>query len=68
IDIKDVPFIDITAIFALMDLVEKLQSKKIVTMIILNKEEKEQLLKIDKNGCFKKVLFYSNINEAVKDI
>ena len=68
IDIINVPFIDITAIFALMDLVEKLQLQKIVTMIILNKKEKEQLLKIDKHNILKKVLFYSKINDAIKDI
>jgi len=68
IDIIDVPFIDITAIFALIDLIEKLHSQKINTMIILNEKEKEQLLKIDKNDIFKKVLFYTNIKEAIKDI
>jgi len=68
IDIKNVPFIDITAIFTLMDLVEKLQAKKIVTIIVLNKKEKEQLLIVDKNNIFTKVLFYSNISIALKDI
>ncbi len=68
IDIADVPFIDITAIFTLMDLITRLDANNIEIIIVLKDEDRNQILKIDKNQVFDKVKFYANISEAVQDI
>jgi SulP family sulfate permease len=68
IDIYDVPFIDITAIFTLMDFIEKLQKDSIQTIIISQNKYKKQLENLDNKGLLKGVLFYKNIQEAVKNI
>jgi len=68
IDIADVPFIDITAIFTLLDLTSRLHSDKIKVMIISKEKDKQQLLKVDQSAILNQVSFYENINDAVKDI
>jgi len=66
IDIYDIPFIDITAIFTLMDLVKKLQIEKIKVIIISKNQHTEQILKLDKNGLFKNITFNDNKNQFLK--
>ncbi|WP_373035957.1 SulP family inorganic anion transporter [Sulfurimonas sp.] len=68
IDILDVPFIDITAIFTLKDLISKLQIDDIKVMILAKDADKAQLLKLNKTRVFDKVEFYKNMDEAVKEI
>lgn len=68
IDILDVPFIDITAIFTLKDLISKLQIDDIKVMILAKDADKTQLLKLNKTRVFDKVEFYKNMDEAVKEI
>ena len=64
IDITDVPFIDITAIFTLKDLIIKLHKDNIKVVIICKEEDKKQLLKIDKRHIFDNVQFYDNVNTS----
>jgi len=68
IDISDVPFIDITAIFTLMDFISRLQSEKINVVIISKENDQRQLLKVDKSKILNEVTFYDDINQAVKDV
>ena len=68
IDILDIPFIDITAIFTLMDLISRLQADKIQVIIISQDKDKIQLQKVDKNNVLNKVKFYKNMEIATKNV
>jgi SulP family sulfate permease len=68
VDIYNIPFIDITAIFTLMDLIEKLQVKKINVIIIAQEKDKQQILNLDSNEVFSNVIFNDNLNQAIKNI
>lgn len=68
IDILDVPFMDITAIFTLKDFITKLQKDDIKVMILAKEKDKNQLLKLNKTHVFDKVEFYENMDEAFKNI
>jgi SulP family sulfate permease len=65
IDILDVPFMDLTAIFTLKDLISKLQKDDIEVIIIANEKEKAQLLKLNKTHIFDNVNFYEEIQKAL---
>jgi SulP family sulfate permease len=68
IDIYDVPFIDITAIFTLMDLISRLQADEIDVIIISKDKDKQQLLKVDKSEVLKSVIFHQDMDHALKNI
>lgn len=68
IDILDVPFIDITAIFTLKDLILKLKVDNIKVIIVSSQSDKMQLLKINKSHVFDDVKFYQNMDNALKNI
>ncbi|EDZ61672.1 sulfate permease [Sulfurimonas gotlandica GD1] len=68
IDILDVPFMDITAIFTLKDLISKLQIDNIEVIILAQEKDKTQLLKLNKTRIFDNVKFYDDMNSAVKNI
>ena len=68
IDITDVPFIDITAIFTLKDLMVKLQKNNIQVIIASSDKHKTKLLKFNKTNIFDKVKFYDDIDSAIKNI
>jgi SulP family sulfate permease len=68
IDISNVPFIDITAIFTLKDLLLKLQSDAIEVIIVSSQKHKEQLLKLNKTHVFDDVKFYTNMKDVQKNI
>ena len=61
IDIKDVPFIDLTAIFTLKDLIIKLKNQDIKITIIAKEKDKKQLLKLNKSGVFNGVEFLEHM-------
>jgi SulP family sulfate permease len=62
IDISIVPFIDLTAIFTLKDLIAKLKSQDIKIVIISKDKDRQQLLKLNKGGILDDVEFYNDIN------
>ncbi len=68
IDIVDVPFIDITAIFTLMDLISRLQADKINVIIISKEEDTQQLKEVDKSNLLNTVVFYDNMDDAIQDV
>ena len=68
IDILDVPFIDITAIFTLKDLISKLRFDNVKVVIVTDDRYKTKLLKLNKTKIFDKVDFYRNIDDAVENI
>ncbi|MBU1642916.1 STAS domain-containing protein, partial [bacterium] len=68
IDIVDVPFIDLTAIFSLENLIIKLQKDDIKVMIVSKEKHKNKLMKLNKTHIFDGVSFYNNIDDAVNSI
>lgn len=63
IDISKVPFIDITAIFTLKDLLSKLQSNAVDVVIVANEKLKDSLLKLNKTHVFDSVKFLESMDE-----
>ena len=68
IDITNVPFIDLTAIFTLKDLISKLKKEDIKVIIIAKENDKKQLLQLNKNNIFNDIKFYSNIGLVDKEL
>ncbi len=68
IDILDVPFIDITAMFTLKDLILKLKSDNVKVIILASKNDKTQLLKLNKSHVFDGVDFYQDTQSALQNI
>ncbi len=68
IDILDVPFIDITAIFTLKDFIAKLQKDNIKVIIIAKEVDKVQLLKLNKTKVLDSVRFYNSMNQAIQSM
>jgi SulP family sulfate permease len=64
IDILDVPFMDLTAIFTLKNLITKLEKNEIKVIILAKEHDKIQLLKLNKTHVFDKVEFYASMSEA----
>lgn len=68
IDIADVPFMDITAIFTLKDLILKLELNDTNVIILAKEKEKKQLLKLNKTHIFDNVQFFTTIDGALNSI
>ena len=68
VDIIDVPFIDITAMFTLIDFIVRLKSEKVNTIIISTPSHQKQLENVDKNDMLIDVIFYKNIKDALKNL
>jgi len=68
IDIYDVPFMDLTAIFTLMDFVLKMKQDAIKVIIVSKQTDATQLIKIDKEKVFDGVLFYDDFYKSIEDI
>lgn len=67
IDIVDVPFMDLTAMFTLLDFIERLEKEDVKLGLVLKESYKNQLLKLDKTNLLKDVDLYYNINDALKN-
>lgn len=67
IDILDVPFIDLTAIFTLKDLITKLQKDDINVVLVLKDKHREKLMKLNVTSIFNDIKFYNNMDEAIKN-
>jgi SulP family sulfate permease len=65
IDISNVPFMDLTAIFTLKDLIIKLKSQNIQIIIIAKEKDKQQLLKLNKGNVFENISFYRDISQMI---
>lgn len=63
IDISNVPFIDLTAIFTLKDLIMRLREEGIEIIIVAKDREKNQLLKFNKTGVFDNIRFVTMLSE-----
>jgi len=65
IDITAIPFIDLTAIFTLKDLINKLKNDGIKVIVIANQKEQKQLYKFNTNGILDGVDFYEDIQSCL---
>jgi len=65
IDILDVPFIDITAIFTLKDLISKIKSNDIKVVILAKEKHQDKLMRLNKKGVFDNVKFYQDIKDFI---
>jgi len=65
IDISAVPFIDLTAIFTLKDLINKLKNDDIKVIVIANQKEQKQLRQFNTNGILYGVDFYGDIQSCL---
>jgi sulfate permease, SulP family len=65
IDITNVPFIDITAIFTLKDLIEKLTADGIGILIVTPKKFEEKLLRFNGTDRFSGVAFVPTVDAAI---
>ena len=61
IDISNIAFIDITAIFTLKDLVSRLKDSGIKIIIVAKKKHQEKLQKLNTSGIFNDVELKSSI-------
>lgn len=68
IDITKVPFIDITAIFTLKDLIAKLRNDGIGVTIVTPQKFREKLMRFNQSNAFEGVQFHSTVDEAVKSL
>lgn len=65
IDMVSVPFIDLTAIFTLKDLIVELANKHIRVFIVAQTKHQEKLMRFNKDGVFGEADFYNDIQSAV---
>jgi SulP family sulfate permease len=63
VDIADVPFLDLTAIFTLKDLIIKLKERDIQVIVVAKANDIKQLRKLNKTGAFDEVSFCQDISE-----
>jgi len=66
IDISSVPFLDITAIFTLKDLLSTLKRANIKVLMVAKQEHQDQLLKFDISHFFDPDNFHHNLKSAIK--
>jgi SulP family sulfate permease len=67
IDISNIAFIDITAMFTLKDLIIRLKKSDIKIIIIAKYEHQNKLQRLNKNGIFNNIDFYEDIKLLYKD-
>jgi len=68
IDISEVPFIDITAIFTLKDLIAQLHQDNIKVLMVLKDKDKLTLQNLNKKHIFDNVEFFYELEVAVANI
>jgi len=64
IDILNVPFMDLTAMFTLKNLITKLKNNNIDIIILAKEHDKAQLLKLNKTHVLDNVEFYKSMKEV----
>lgn len=67
INCSRVPFMDLSAIFALEDIILRLKSQNMQISLVLNQNQIDNINKIDKMNTFKSTNIYENLDEAIKN-
>ncbi|HHO41846.1 MAG TPA: SulP family inorganic anion transporter [Epsilonproteobacteria bacterium] len=65
IDISSVPFIDITAIFTLKELIARLQKDGVKIAIIAKNQHKNKILKLNQDKTFDTIEFFKTVKQAI---
>ena len=65
LDCKNVSFLDISAIFTLEEIIQKLKSRNLEVILVLKYRHKRKILSVDSDNIFKKVKIYFNIDDAI---
>jgi len=68
IDISSVPFLDITAVFTLKDLLAILKRANIKVLIVAKKEHQKQLLKLHVANFFDPANFFEYLKDAIQEL
>lgn len=65
LDCKLVSFMDLSAIFTIEDLIEKMRSKNIETILVLKHAHKRHILKVDTKKTFENIKIFHKIDDAI---
>lgn len=65
IDISSVPFIDITAIFTLKELIAKLKEDGVEIAIVAKNQHKNRILKLNQDSLFDTIRFFESSKQAI---
>ncbi|MGB5793777.1 SulP family inorganic anion transporter [Poseidonibacter sp.] len=65
LDCKAVAFLDISAIFSIEEIIEKLKTKNIKTILVLKHAHKRKILSVGTNQIFKDINMYFHIDDAI---
>jgi len=65
LDCKNVSFLDISAIFTIEEIIEKLKDRGLEVILVLKYRHKRKVLNVDTSGVFKSVKIYHNLDDAI---
>ena len=68
LDCLKVSFLDISAIFMIEEIINKLEDKNVKVLLLLKQTHKRKILSVDTNKVFESTMIYNNIDEAVNCI
>ena len=68
LDCLDINFLDLSAIFMLEDIIDKLRDKNIEIILLLKISDKKRVIKVDKKSIFKNIKIYNKIDTALNII
>ena len=68
LDCQKVSFLDISAIFMIEEIINKLEDKNIKVILLLKHAHKRKFLSVDANNVFENTKIYNNMDEAVNCI
>lgn len=68
INCLEVPFIDISAIFTLEEMILKLQDLNIEVVLVLKGNHSKKIMRIDKMKIFSNIKIFRNLDDAIKDL
>ena len=65
LDCKNVAFLDISAIFSIEEIITKLKSKNIETILVLKHAHRRKIIAVDNYKTFKDINMYFHIDDAI---
>jgi SulP family sulfate permease len=65
LDCKNVSFLDISAIFTIEDMIDKLKNKNIQTILVLKHAHRRNILAVDTDNSFKKHKMFFHMDDAI---
>lgn len=65
LDCKNVAFLDISAIFTIEEIIEKLKARNLEVILVLKYRHKRKILAVDSDKIFKGIKIYHNLDDAI---